>query len=55
MLAKLATFLSLLTIPSFAAPSPPQWRFDLKETPSGIVALEAIVVSPSLVVMFDRT
>ncbi|KAI0808903.1 glyoxal oxidase precursor [Irpex lacteus] len=39
---------------SRAAPSAPQWRFDLKQTRSGIVALEAIVVSPSLVVMFDR-
>ena len=32
----------------------PQWRFDLKNSTSGIVALEAIVVSPTLVVFFDR-
>ena len=32
----------------------PGWRFDVKPTLSGIVALEAIVVNPSLVVIFDR-
>ncbi|KAI0027649.1 glyoxal oxidase precursor [Vararia minispora EC-137] len=32
----------------------PQWRFDLKAERSGIVALEAIVVSPTLVLFFDR-
>ena len=54
--------LSLLSILSLAAaalsaPSTsnaPQWRFDLKEHNSGIVALEAIVVNTSLVVIFDR-
>ncbi|KAI0364590.1 glyoxal oxidase precursor [Pilatotrama ljubarskyi] len=37
-----------------AAPSAPGWRFDLKAQSSGIVALEAIVVSPTLVLFFDR-
>lgn len=46
--------LATATTCSLAAPAAPQWRFDLKETLSGIVALEAIVVSPTLVVMFDR-
>lgn len=45
---------ALLTVPALAAPSAPQWRFDLKPTRSGIVGLEAIVVSPTLVLMFDR-
>ncbi|KAL0953553.1 hypothetical protein HGRIS_004774 [Hohenbuehelia grisea] len=36
------------------APSP-RWRFDLKNTTSGIVALESIVVSPTLVMFLDRT
>ncbi|KAI0737810.1 glyoxal oxidase precursor [Daedaleopsis nitida] len=47
----LLPFLALL---SKAAPSAPQWRFDLKEATSGIVALESIVVSPNLVLFFDR-
>ncbi|KAJ7659856.1 glyoxal oxidase N-terminus-domain-containing protein [Mycena rosella] len=49
-------FFSLL-LPSclaLAASSAPQWRFDLKNTSSGIVAIEAIVVSPTLILMFDR-
>lgn len=37
-----------------AAPAVPQWRFDVKNTTSGIVALESIVVSPSLALFFDR-
>lgn len=32
----------------------PSWTFELQDTRSGIVALEAIVVSPTLVVFFDR-
>ncbi|KAI0832923.1 glyoxal oxidase precursor [Trametes gibbosa] len=53
----LFSFLSLLT--SFAAaapsaPSAPGWRFDLKAERSGIVALESIVVSPTLAIFFDR-
>ncbi|KAH9854846.1 glyoxal oxidase N-terminus-domain-containing protein [Lenzites betulinus] len=46
----LSAFASL----TLAAPSAPGWRFDLKEARSGIVALEAIVVSPTLVLWFDR-
>ena len=37
-----------------AVPNAPSWRFDLKNETSGIVALEAIVVSPTLVIFFDR-
>ncbi|KAI0757980.1 glyoxal oxidase precursor [Fomes fomentarius] len=50
-------FLPLLVSLARAAPSvtdAPGWRFDLKNTTSGVVALEAIVVSPTLVVFFDR-
>ncbi|EJD50468.1 hypothetical protein AURDEDRAFT_199565 [Auricularia subglabra TFB-10046 SS5] len=39
---------------ALSAPAAPQWRFDLKAQTSGIVALEAIVISPTLVVWFDR-
>ncbi|KAI0650924.1 glyoxal oxidase N-terminus-domain-containing protein [Trametes meyenii] len=49
-LSLLTAFVSL----TLAAPSAPGWRFDLKEERSGIVALESIVVSPTLVVFFDR-
>lgn len=51
------SFLPLLSSLARAAPSvldAPGWRFDLKNTTSGIVALEAIVVSPTLVIFFDR-
>ena len=50
-------FLSLILLfvaLSRAAPSPPGWRFDLKETRSGVVGLESIVVSPTLVLFLDR-
>jgi hypothetical protein len=45
-------FLSLLTA---AAPGPPPqgWQFVQNGT-TGIVALEAIVVSPTLAILFDR-
>ncbi|KAL0953555.1 hypothetical protein HGRIS_004776 [Hohenbuehelia grisea] len=33
----------------------PRWSFNLKNTTSGIVALESIVVSPTLALFFDRT
>ncbi|KAG5219846.1 glyoxal oxidase precursor [Salix suchowensis] len=46
--------LSLLSTLSWAAPSTPQWRFNLKEATSGIVALESIVVSPTLTIFFNR-
>ena len=48
------TLLSTLPLLARAASVAPQWRFDLKNVTSGIVALEAIVVSPTLVVFFDR-
>ncbi|EIW61178.1 glyoxal oxidase precursor [Trametes versicolor FP-101664 SS1] len=56
---KWSTFSLLPLLVSFAAAAPsapaaPGWSFDLKEERSGIVALEAIVVSPTLVVFFDR-
>ena len=44
----------LLAASGLSAPSAPQWTFELQPTLSGIVALEAIVVSPTLVVFFDR-
>ncbi|KAM5542449.1 hypothetical protein V8D89_003908 [Ganoderma adspersum] len=44
----------LFVVLSRAAPSPPGWRFDLKETRSGVVGLESIVVSPTLVLFLDR-
>ncbi|KAI0774655.1 glyoxal oxidase precursor [Trametes elegans] len=50
----LLPLLSLFASLAAAAPSAPGWRFDLKAERSGIVALEAIVVSPTLVVFFDR-
>lgn len=50
---KLALIPLLATLVA-AAPSAPGWRFDLKAETSGIVALEAIVVSPTLVLFFDR-
>ncbi|PIL37702.1 hypothetical protein GSI_01396 [Ganoderma sinense ZZ0214-1] len=46
--------LPLLAALCRAAPSAPGWSFNLKKTTSGIVALESIVVSPTLVVFFDR-
>lgn len=46
--------LSLLSTLSSAAPSTPQWSFNLKEATSGIVALESIVVSPTLTIFFNR-
>ena len=45
---------SLLASLAAAAPTTPQWTFDLKEVNSGIVALESIVVSPTLAIFFDR-
>ena len=48
--------LSLLASFAYAAPAAPDapgWQFTLKGN-SGIVALEAIVVNPTLVLLFDR-
>ncbi|PIL37675.1 hypothetical protein GSI_01369 [Ganoderma sinense ZZ0214-1] len=50
----LLTLTVLLVALSRAAPSPPGWKFDLKETRSGVVGLESIVVSPTLVLFLDR-
>ncbi|KAH9854840.1 glyoxal oxidase precursor [Lenzites betulinus] len=50
----LFSLLTLLTSFAAAAPSAPGWRFDLKAERSGIVALESIVVSPTLAIFFDR-
>ncbi|EIW61172.1 glyoxal oxidase precursor [Trametes versicolor FP-101664 SS1] len=46
--------LSALLSVAIAAPAAPGWLFDLKAERSGIVALESIVVSPTLVIFFDR-
>ncbi|KAJ8496231.1 hypothetical protein ONZ45_g12536 [Pleurotus djamor] len=50
------TWSSLFVFAALAASatSAPQWRFDLKNATSGIVALEAIVVSQNLVLFFNR-
>ena len=45
---------SLLTSFAASAPTAPQRTFDLKEINSGIVALEFIVVSPTLAIFFYR-
>ena len=53
----LLSLLPLFSAVAFAAPSAPEaakWQFNLKNSSSGIVALESIVVSPTLVVFFDR-
>ncbi|KAJ6470089.1 glyoxal oxidase N-terminus-domain-containing protein [Mycena vitilis] len=52
---RLGSLLSIayLFFPSAAAPSAPQWKFT-EVGNSGIVALESIVVSPTLAVFFDR-
>ncbi|KAK7044681.1 glyoxal oxidase N-terminus-domain-containing protein [Favolaschia claudopus] len=51
-LGALLSVASLLS-PGTAAPSAPSWKF-VEKGNSGIVGLEAIVVSPTHVVMFDR-
>ena len=50
----LLSLLPLFTSIVFAAPEAAKWQFNLKNSTSGIVALESIVVSPTLVVFFDR-
>jgi hypothetical protein len=52
---RLASLLSLayLLFPGAAAPSAPQWKF-VEKGNSGVVGLEAIVVSPTLAIFFDR-
>ncbi|CAL1711882.1 unnamed protein product [Somion occarium] len=58
MLSLVTSLLSLLCTAVFSTASPlepraPAWEFNVRGN-SGIVALEAIVVSPTLVVIFDR-
>ena len=50
----IAVVLSLLFAHSRAAPAAQGWTFDLKAETSGIVALESIIVSPTLALFFDR-
>lgn len=50
----LLPLLSSLVRAAPSVPNAPGWRFDLKNTTSGVVALESIVVSPTLVVFLDR-
>jgi hypothetical protein len=45
---------SLSAIIADAASSEAKWKFDLKATRSGVLALESIVVSPTLVLFLDR-
>ncbi|KAI0757977.1 glyoxal oxidase N-terminus-domain-containing protein [Fomes fomentarius] len=51
-------FLSALSVLAHSAQAArtdtPEWRFDLKNGTSGIVALEAVVVSSTLVLVLDR-
>lgn len=46
-------YLSLLPLLVAGAPSPPSWHF-IQNGTTGIIALEAIVVSPTLAILFDR-
>jgi hypothetical protein len=53
------SFLPLLLVPfsglaADTSASEAKWKFDVKETRSGVLALESIVVSPTLVIFFDR-
>lgn len=52
---RLGSLLSLayLAFPGAAAPAAPAWQF-VEKGLSGIVALESIIVSPTLAVFFDR-
>ncbi len=54
--AVLASLVSLVVAaPAPQAPTPaPGWKFDLKNQTSGVVAIESIVVSPTLALFFDR-
>ncbi|KAI0737814.1 glyoxal oxidase precursor [Daedaleopsis nitida] len=47
-------FVTLTASFASGAPAAPQWSFNVKNTTSGIVALESIVVSPTLALFFDR-
>ncbi|KAI0737817.1 glyoxal oxidase precursor [Daedaleopsis nitida] len=50
----LTTAIVILASLARCAATAPQWQFNLKNTTSGIVALESIVVSPTLALFFDR-
>ncbi|KAJ6595819.1 glyoxal oxidase N-terminus-domain-containing protein [Mycena vulgaris] len=54
-MTRLGSILSIasLLLPAAAVPAAPAWQFVLKGN-SGIIALEAIIVSPTLAVFFDR-
>ncbi|KAM5542440.1 hypothetical protein V8D89_003899 [Ganoderma adspersum] len=54
MIWALLSLTALFAVLSRSAPSLPGWRFDLKETRSGVVGLESIVVSPTLVLFLDK-
>lgn len=51
-----AAFLSYIALGAgFAtAATDPSWSFELQNMTSGVLALESIVVSPNLVIFFDR-
>lgn len=49
-----ALSLASLVFGARLAAAEPAWAFELQNNTSGILALEAIVVSPTLVVWFDR-
>ena len=48
------SLLSSVILGARLAAAKPSWTFELQNNTSGILALEAIVVSPTLVVWFDR-
>ncbi|KZV92674.1 glyoxal oxidase precursor [Exidia glandulosa HHB12029] len=54
MLVRVLIFLPLVLVAGAPGPTEPRWRFDLKETPSGVVAMQMVVVSPTLVLLLDR-
>ena len=50
----LISALLLLSSLASAAPAAPGWTFELKNQSSGIIALESVIVSPTLALFFDR-
>lgn len=54
MWSTLRRSLTLALLGARFAIAEPSWTFELQNQTSGIVALEAIVVSPTLVLFFDR-
>lgn len=49
----LLTTTALIASATLGPQQAPRWRFDIKQTPSGIVALESVIVSPTLALWFD--